>query len=467
MTDIGNLGLSPAWPAYNNMFLYRPTRSVTGKRFTRLGRTYITMMALILAGYGLAGRGFAYLGVAPIFIGEITLIIGFFALGQSGQAWRVLRLNYFMPLLMFMTWGVFRSYPYLRVYGFDTIRDAVIYGYGLFAIVTAGVLLSVPERLALLIKYFEKYAVVFLMLLGPIWVGTRAFGGYWPINPLTGMPVIEVKGGDACVQIAGIFIFLSTLGGGVNPWIGPIFIPLDVALNLEGRAGILSFGVGSFLALVLKPMNPRTWRVFGVFALAIMLFWATDFKIENVGGGREISFDYALNIVKSIVGNGDANPELEGTKTWRLNWWHEILDYTVYGKYFWTGKGFGINLANDDGFQTDGNLRSPHNGHLMILARSGVPGFLLWALTQFSFGGLMLVYHIKARRRGDYKWAGLFLILLGYWAALLTNATFDVFLEGPMGGIWLWNIYGIGVASTIIFQRYPQVLYMPQQAIDV
>ena len=120
------------------MFLYRPTRSVTGKRFTRLGRTYITMMALILAGYGLAGRGFAYLGVAPIFVGEITLILGFFALGQSGQMWRVLRLNYFIPLLMFMTWGFFRSYPYLRIYGFDTIRDAVIYGYGLFAIVTAG-----------------------------------------------------------------------------------------------------------------------------------------------------------------------------------------------------------------------------------------------------------------------------------------------------------------------------------------
>ena len=28
------------------------------------------------------------------------------------------------------------------------------------------------------------------------------------------------------------------------------------------------------------------------------------------------------------------------------------FDYTVFGDYFWTGKGFGINLADDDGFQT-------------------------------------------------------------------------------------------------------------------
>ena len=28
-----------------------------------------------------------------------------------------------------------------------------------------------------------------------------------------------------------------------------------------------------------------------------------------------------------------------------------IIDYTVFGDYFWTGKGFGISLADDDGFQ--------------------------------------------------------------------------------------------------------------------
>ena len=40
--------------------------------------------------------------------------------------------------------------------------------------------------------------------------------------------------------------------------------------------------------------------------------------------------------------------------------------------------------SDDDGFQcdSDGLLRNPHNGHLTMLARSGVPGLLLWILAR-------------------------------------------------------------------------------------
>ncbi|HVT89955.1 MAG TPA: hypothetical protein VHD56_13960 [Tepidisphaeraceae bacterium] len=40
----------------------------------------------------------------------------------------------------------------------------------------------------------------------------------------------------------------------------------------------------------------------------------------------------------------------------------------------------------------------------------------------------------------------------------MTNAAFDVFLEGPMGGIWLWCVYGAGIASAKLFKRYPDLL---------
>jgi hypothetical protein len=450
------------------MFLSHPTRSINGKRFSRSGRNYLNVVCLALMGYGIAGRGFAYYGVKPIFVGELTLMLGLYALVNCGQTWRTLRLTYFLPLLCFMAWGFCRTVPFLKLYGVDAIRDSVVYGYGLFAIATTGVLLAAPERLALLVNYFQRYAIIFLCLIPPIWIGTHAFGGYWPDNPITGQPVIEVKGGDICVQLAGIFVFMASMGGGINPWIPTLLIPLDVGLNMEGRAGILSFSIGAMLAVALKPLNARVWRVFSVMGIALFLLWATDFEIKNVGGGRNISFDYFVQTVSSIVSNKKADPMLEGSKEWRLRWWHDIIDYTVHGKYFWTGKGFGINLADDDGYQVgDGMLRSPHNGHLMILARSGVPGIVLWALTQLTFGGLMLINHFRARMRNDYKWAGLFMVLLTYWAALLTNASFDVFIEGPMGGVWLWNIYGVGIAAVLIFKRYPQVLYLPPQAYDV
>ena len=40
----------------------------------------------------------------------------------------------------------------------------------------------------------------------------------------------------------------------------------------------------------------------------------------------------------------------------------------------------------------------------------------------------------------------MFLFLGAYWLAFLINGSFDVYLEGPMGGIWFWTVYGIGVA---------------------
>ena len=33
-----------------------------------------------------------------------------------------------------------------------------------------------------------------------------------------------------------------------------------------------------------------------------------------------------------------------------------------------------------------------------------------------------------------------------YWLAALVNAAFDVYLEGPMGGIRYWSMIGLGIA---------------------
>jgi len=40
----------------------------------------------------------------------------------------------------------------------------------------------------------------------------------------------------------------------------------------------------------------------------------------------------------------------------------------------------------------------------------------------------------------------------------MVNASFDVLLEGPMGGIWFWTVYGVGLAAMWIYQRYPEIL---------
>jgi hypothetical protein len=179
------------------------------------------------------------------------------------------------------------------------------------------------------------------------------------------------------------------------------------------------------------------------FAGVFFLILGGDIEI---GGGRKFSPDQMYSNIASIA-EQSSQPELEGSRAWRLAWWNTIINYTIYGPYFWTGKGFGINLADEDGFQTgDGTTRSPHNGHLTILARMGVPGLTIWCVLQTMFAAGLLFKSIKARRMQNELLARLLLWVLAYWAAFMVYASFDVYLEGPQGGIWFWCLFGLGFA---------------------
>src|SRR3954466_14342569 len=131
----------------------------------------------------------------------------------------------------------------------------------------------------------------------------------------------------------------------------------------------------------------------GMRVAAIAFLWLRDIHIEIPGGkGREVSFSQILNNVKTMFGADSGERGMESNKDWRLNWWSDVYDYTVRGKYFWTGKGFGINLADDDGYQLfqDGSLRSPHSAHVTFLARAGVPGLICWLLACGAWAWAML-----------------------------------------------------------------------------
>jgi O-antigen ligase len=156
----------------------------------------------------------------------------------------------------------------------------------------------------------------------------------------------------------------------------------------------------------------------------------------------------------SIFGSSP-EPGLEGSKQFRLAWWGEIVNYTVFGDYFWTGKGFGVNLADADGFQStvDHSLRSPHNSNMTVLARMGVPGVILWLLLQGLFGIGLLRATLAFRRAGEAHLALIGGLVLAYWLAMMVDTSFDPYLEGPQGGIWFWTIFGLGLVVMRIAPR--------------
>jgi O-antigen ligase len=185
-----------------------------------------------------------------------------------------------------------------------------------------------------------------------------------------------------------------------------------------------------------------------IVAAAIAFLASTlNLELQTGSGDRKISIDEIKDRAVSVFSND--NKSLSGTKEWRLEWWQEIVGYTVEGPYFWQGKGFGINLANADGFQVleDESLRAPHNSHLTVLARMGVPGFSLWIVLQGAFALALLRALLRARRDRQMFWAQIDAWLLFYWLAMIINANFDPYLEGPQGGIWFWSIFGAGLAA--------------------
>jgi O-antigen ligase len=95
---------------------------------------------------------------------------------------------------------------------------------------------------------------------------------------------------------------------------------------------------------------------------------------------------------------------------------------------------------------------------MTILARSGVPGLALWILLQLSVGLRLIRCFLTSRRIAGSRWPGLFLFIFSFWLAFVINGSFDVFIEGPPGGIWFWCIFGFALGAMWIYRNQPEIL---------
>ncbi|MBW4557545.1 MAG: O-antigen ligase family protein [Trichormus sp. ATA11-4-KO1] len=419
----------------------------SGKKFA-LADKFLTWHSWVLLGYALCGRGFSYWGIPPAYIGEITLLFGLITLSINKSIPKILKLPQTWFLIIFMLWCCINTIPYFPQYGLDSIRDAALWYYCSFALIIAALLVGKPHRFTFIINQYERFSRIFIILMPFIWLISRTIS--LPRVPGSAVEIITLKPADTMTHLSTItafFIGSNLLRLQTAFFILVFLINLAVVGTSSNRSGILAFlNAFSFISFT-KYKNSKIWKILTILIFVILVLFIINPEI----------FEPLFVRINSIFVD---NQERQGSKEYRLEWWTYIIDTTIFGDYFWTGRGFGFNLGAGIGFDPIGGgiVRSPHNGHITVLGRTGVPGLVLWLLVQLSWAGTILAKYLQCRAKGQTKWAGIFLTLLAYWVACMTVTTFEVIIEGPTGGIWLWTMYGVGLAAIKIYKTHPEIL---------
>ena len=401
---------------------------------------YRTIFTFILAIYIYFGKGVAYGYFAEgLILFGIVLILKHrksFPILKEPAA-KILYLIFFINLL-FIIRGIIK-------YGiFDTLRDSFVFNYFIFSFIILLFSDQFNYFLKSILKIYKYYPIVLFVMY---FISLNEFIGSFSL--FGDIHLLFFKFGDISVHLFAAFLFQIT---GLNTFKKPygflnlilIFLLFSIASSYS-RGGMLSFVIGFIVfyrylkASNIKSQIRQYLRYLPLLLLASYLFLST-FKVNENFQGRTVGIDQVTSNFTSIFVSSDEGA-LNDNKLWRILWWGQIIDYTFNGPYFIAGKGLGVNLAEDDQILTtdlEGELRSPHNFNLTILARYGVFIFFLW---------LYWIW-VQIRKLKNVNISRLQLIIIAIQIAFLFNASFDVFLEGPMGAFPFWVFVGIDLIFT-------------------
>lgn len=406
----------------------------------RVKAYYIEFFSIVYALYAYFNKGFAY-----SFLAECTLALGLLLLIRGIRSYefswdrRVFLLLLFLGLSsIYIVRGISEGFAVM-----DVIRDSFMFNYCLFTFLIFFLKDHLPllkVRLLQIYKWFPLVVCSFFLLSSYIpFLETLNVFNY---------RLFEYKFGDMGVHLLICTLFILNGDIKYQPryyWVTLILIAyLFLVTSSYSRSGMVAYGAGLLIFFLLtknselkKQMTRYLRFVPLILILAVPLYLSTSLK-ENFQG-RKIGLAQLSDNVTSLIGVEGASGPLNDNKIWRITWWAKILDDTFLGPHFFAGQGYGMSLADVYGIQYDpeGNLRSPHNFHMTVLARFGVIVFFIWLY--------WIVLNIRKIRHPQLSAEN----LIYYTAiiAFLINASFDVYLEGPMGAMPFWVFVGLAYAT--------------------
>ena len=428
----------------------------------RLLVTYSWWLGVILAGYMLFDRAFAYIHIpgTPLYIGETVLGIGILGiLAATGYVRVVIRDEPIFALLgAFFLWGLIRFLPGYHTYGMDAVRDFALCYYCLFAFLIAAALARSPEILERLVSQLDRF-IPWLLIWLPLGLILQQVVKIPPNVPGTSIPLLSHKPGNAAIAaliaLGSLWLFPARRSARSRATWSIVALFTIALAATQNRGGLLGAAAGAIVGLAYYQDRMRLIiRAVVVLALGLSIAAVLSLNVPTTGpavqGQREFSASQLFANLGSLVGANNST-DLVGTEDGRQQLWSLIYQQQVADALLIRGSGFGPNLAYQVGVfesSTTDPLRSPHNSHLDILARMGLLGLALWVVLWLGWYRRLIRGCRLLAERGLHFRRQVAVLCMMTTTAFLVSSFFDPQLEGAQVAALVWTAFGIGVAVT-------------------
>lgn len=412
----------------------------------------LRLLFLGLVLYAAFGKGFAYAGYPPVFVGEVLLAVVLVAavrpstviprnaaalitgllVGFAVVQFAVDRLDAGVPLIetvrglapIYYCGYAFGTYALLRAYQERSGRDVVL------ASIERGVVWVLPWVLG------TSAVLAALLLVEPEGLPT------WPGS---GTPLLLSKSGDIAV---GLVLFAPILWsprfahrfGGHRLLLAGMWGTAVLLVAFKSRGALLALVVG---LVVTRPHVVRLVKGTVAVVTVVLVLYVTGLSIEYAG--REMSYDAVGDAVASVLGTAPEDQvggSYLGTRNWRADFWSAIWADVRQERLVLHGRGWGDNLAVRHGFLLTADaddplvLRLPHSIFFALAGKAGV-------IVAFSFLLVPVLTVVSTfRSRAPQPTPLMTMAARGAVAAALTTGLMDDYLTAPQGGILFWSLIG-------------------------